>query len=70
MSYNFENELVSIEYDEIVDHRETPLAYLFIIDDEEVWFPKSQVEDIRETENVVDIPLWLAKKKGLKTYGS
>ena len=66
MSYNLDNELVSIQYDEIIDRRETALAYLFIIDDEEVWLPKSQVEDIRETENVVDIPLWLAKKKGFK----
>ncbi len=64
----YNNELISIQYDEIVDSRETEKAYLFIIDDEEVWLPKSQVEDIRETEYVVDIPLWLAKAKGLKTY--
>ncbi len=64
------NDLVSIEYDELIDSRETLKAYLFIIDDEEVWLPKSQVEDIRETEKVVDIPLWLAKAKGLQTYGS
>ncbi len=62
------NELVSIQYDKLIDSRETLKAYLFVIDDEEVWLPKSQVEDIRETENIVDIPLWLAKKKGLQTY--
>ena len=64
------NELVSVQYDELVVSRETLKAYLFIIDDEEVWLPKSQVEDIRETECVVDIPLWLAKAKGLETYAS
>ncbi len=56
------------QYDEIVGRRETEKAYLFIIDDEEIWLPKSQVEDIRETENVVIIPLWFAKAKGLETY--
>ncbi len=68
MAYNHGNDLVSIQYDELIDSRETDKAYLFHIDDEEVWLPKSQVEDIRETENVVCIPLWLAKKKGLNYY--
>lgn len=62
------NDLVPILYDRIIDNRETDKAYLFHIDDEEVWLPKSQVEDIRETEGVVVIPLWLAKAKGLQVY--
>ncbi len=62
------SDLISIQYDRIVDNRETELAYLFVIDNRDVWLPKSQVEDIRETEKVVDIPFWLAKAKGLEAY--
>ena len=63
------NELISIQYDRLVDEKETAKAFLFVIDGKNVWLPKSQVEDIRETEKVVDIPLWLAKTKQLETYG-
>lgn len=62
------NDLISIQYDRIIDNRETPKAFLFIIAGKETWLPKSCVEDIRETESVVDIPFWLAKKKGLEVY--
>ena len=62
------NDLISVQYDRIIDSRETKLAYLFIIDNKEIWLPKSQVEDIRETEKVVDIPYWLVKAKGLECY--
>ena len=60
-------ELVAIAYDELIDHRETEKAYLFVITGEEYWLPKSQVEDILETANQVIIPRWLANKKGLKS---
>jgi len=33
-----------------------------------VFLPKSQVEDIRETANEVDVPLWLVDAKGLEDY--
>ncbi len=62
------NELVTLTYDRVVDSAETPKAYLFIFGDEEHWLPKSQVEDIRETCNEVDIPRWLAEKAGLEGY--
>jgi len=64
-----DNELIAVVYDRLVDEKETPKAFMFIIDDKVIWLPKSQVEDIKETENVVLIPLWLAKAKGLECYG-
>ena len=63
------NELISVQYDRLVSEKETDKALLFIIDGKNVWLPKSQIEDIREAEKVVDIPLWLAKAKQLETYG-
>lgn len=62
------NNLISIQYDRLIDNRETPKAHLFSIAGKDVWLPKSCVEDIRETEKVVDIPFWLAKAKGLEVY--
>ena len=58
-------ELVNIDYDRILDDLETPKAFCFIIGGEKVWLPKSQVEDIIETQQEVVIPEWLAMEKGL-----
>jgi hypothetical protein len=43
---------------------ETDLAYLFEIDDEEVWIPKSQCE-WDEEGGTVEIDMRFAEKKGL-----
>ncbi|TSA08032.1 MAG: hypothetical protein D4R73_09250 [Deltaproteobacteria bacterium] len=62
------NELITLKFDRILDSRETRLSWCFVFGDETVYLPKSQVEDIRETCNEVDIPHWLAEAKGLECY--
>lgn len=47
---------------------ETGMAYLFVIDGEEVWIPKSQMEDsdavcVGDTEVEVEISQWLCEEK-------
>lgn len=46
---------------------ETPKAVRVIIDEKDVWLPKSQVEYERRSGNSVEVtmPEWLAEKKGL-----
>jgi len=56
---------VEVEID-LLEH-ETEKAYLIIVDNEEFWLPKSQVEDINEDS--VWIPCWLAEEKGLEHNG-
>jgi hypothetical protein len=57
-------------YEEIIEEKETERAWCFLFEKglPVVWLPKSQVEDIRETVNEVDIPLWLVDAKGLEDY--
>ncbi len=57
------NDLVTINYDSI--EAETDSAYLFVIEKEDFWFPKSQIEDIYEETKEFVCPFWLANKKGL-----
>lgn len=63
-------DLIPIQYDRIIDAKETPKAWCFIVDGKIIYLPKSQVEDIRETEKVVVIPFWPAKSKELEVYVS
>lgn len=35
------NELISVQYDRLVNEKETLKAFLFIIDGKDVWLPKS-----------------------------
>ena len=63
MDYEEANEPVLLSYDEILT--ETDLAYLFVIDGEEFWIPKSQIEYLDTEEQEFDIPRWLAEEKGL-----
>lgn len=44
--------------------QETEKAYLLLIEGEEVWLPKSQVE-VHEGDQVVVCPNWLCEEKGL-----
>lgn len=66
------SEIITLEYVQLYDELETEKAWCFRFDDddvdERVWLPKSQVEDIRETANEVDIPLWLVEAKELEDY--
>lgn len=62
-------ELVEVYYDEENEDRETDLAWLFVIGDDEVWIPKSQIEKEergRLGDGTVWIPEWLAIEKGLE----
>lgn len=54
---------------------ETDMAYLLQFDDEKVWIPKSQIDDLDETTNSggdrifqIIIPQWLALEKGLDAF--
>lgn len=50
--------------------RETDLALLFVIDDDEVWIPKSVIEDaetidVGDEDIEINIASWFAEKEGL-----
>lgn len=62
------NEIVTINYDRLLDSQETKLSWCFYIAGIQVYLPKSQVEDIRETAKEFDIPRWLMEKRGLEEY--
>jgi len=42
-------------------------AWLLRFDTEETWVPMSQCT-LDEDEHVVEMPMWLIKKKGLESY--
>lgn len=52
-----------IEYKEILQR--TNNAIRFLIGEKKVWLPKSQIEFDKSTLNTINIPRWLAEKKGL-----
>lgn len=59
---------IDLDVDEII--KETNLAFLLLIDGEELWMPKNQVadsEDYKEgdKELTISITEWIAKQKGL-----
>ena len=66
------SDIITLEYVELYDEIETDKAWCFRFDDdnaeERIWLPKSQVEDIRESVNEVDVPLWLVEAKELEDY--
>ena len=53
---------ISIEYESLI--KETEAAYQILIDDQNIWLPKSQVR-IYPKNKKVHLPEWLALKKGL-----
>ncbi|MCJ7747875.1 MAG: hypothetical protein MUP27_09030 [Desulfobacterales bacterium] len=53
---------VSVEFDELLENRD--LSILIRIDDKKYWLPKSQI-DFQEWSKIVEVPVWLAEKKGL-----
>ena len=55
------SDLVRIDYDEIV--RSDPDSILVRIDNEEIWFPESEIED--RGRGWLEIPEWLATDRGL-----
>ncbi len=46
----------------------TPLAILFVFGDNDVWLPKSQISDLDEKTNTLEIPLWLAEENEIEDY--
>lgn len=60
----------TLVYEKLVVDRETDLAWCFVFERglPHVYLPKSVVEDIRETSNEVDVPLWMVDAKGLDDY--
>ena len=58
------------EFADVLAIRETEKALLVNVENEEVWIPKSQIEESSEVAEVGDcgvleIPQWLAEKAGL-----
>jgi len=49
---------------------ETEKAWLFLIQDEEVWIPKSQgqweLHDDAESDGTLELNKWFAEKEGIK----
>jgi len=48
---------------------QTPSAVILKIGGEEVWIPKSQIEDHDDGYESIIIPEWLAIEKGIESYG-
>jgi hypothetical protein len=62
------DDFVEIEADEVLHQSEA--AFLFSIDGEDAWLPKSQIEcpddiDVGDENVIVGIKRWLAVEKGL-----
>lgn len=53
-----------VKFDCVELIHETELAWLMLIEDQEVWLPKSQCE-FDEDDGTVLVPEWLAVEKGL-----
>lgn len=60
--------VVTLNYDRLVEGRETKWSWYFIFEGRGIYLPKSQVEDIRETSKEVDIPQWLVEDRELEDY--
>lgn len=58
-----QDKYVTVRFDELM--YETQKAYLVNIDDEEVWIPKSVIEDFDEKNGQMIIAEWFASKEGL-----
>lgn len=60
--------LVTLNYDRLMDDRETKLSWFFVFDGHGVYLPKQFVEDIRETVKEVDAPQWLVEDRDLEDF--
>lgn len=57
---------ITIQHDEIKVDDENHKSILFIFDDEEVWIPRSIIEDY--DDSVVEVQEWFAIKFELEGY--
>lgn len=60
-----DQEMITLTYDNFI----TPTAKAFLVTfgDEKVWLPQSLTE-ICESDNTLEIPLWLAEEKEIEDY--
>jgi len=59
-----DDELVAVEYEAIVDRSE--LSTCFDVGEAEpVWIPNEEIQSINEIAQIVKVPIWLAKDRGL-----
>lgn len=56
------NEIIEIYFDEL--KKETDMAWLVKIDEDEVWLPKSVCE-LDEKDGVAEVPEWICFEKEL-----
>jgi hypothetical protein len=63
MKTSFGDNFAWLEHDGVI--RETDKAKCFLIENEEIWIPKSLIKD--ENEELVAVPQWFAKKNGLES---
>jgi hypothetical protein len=56
---------IDVPYDAVV--HETESAWLLTVEDEDIWFPKSQCSIGTENEEI-SVPTWLAIEKGLEHW--
>lgn len=59
-----------VEFHDVLAVAETDKGLCVVIEDEEVWLPKSQIDDDSEvyrrgTEGTLIVSRWIAEKKGL-----
>lgn len=58
-------EMITLTYDNFI--APTARAFLVTFGDEKVWLPQSLTE-IDESNNTLEIPLWLAVEKNIEDY--
>jgi hypothetical protein len=59
------DELVEVDYDEIIRDNARDKAVLFAVDDEEVWIPRSLIDYTDERAKTFYVPEWYAIKEEL-----
>lgn len=52
------------EYEYAEMKAETDRAWLLTVENEDIWFPKSQCE-VDTKRKTIDVPNWIARQKGL-----
>ena len=60
-----DRETIILAYDDFITP--TSKAFLVTFGDEKVWLPQSLTE-IDESNNTLEIPLWLAEEKEIESY--
>ena len=67
---DFDQEFVYVEFGMV--KRSTPLSLLLVIEGQEVWVPRGQIESLDrnkespfDTSGIMSIPSWLADAKGI-----